>query len=150
MSFTLAAQVNEVTNDFSRLFSAYDGGAVQTNELVFDIDPSEAVGFGVRAIVNGTQVKRSVNFVDNSYHHVAMTYDSGLVRLYLDGVPLGERRRASPRRRSNSPTICVSVRTTRRPPPPTKPSKAGPTTSWCTAGPCRPVRSRTCIRLAAW
>lgn len=88
-SFTLAAMVRETSNDFSRLFSSYNGGAVAANELVFDIDPSTDIGFGVRAIVNGTAVSRDVNFADTAYHHVAMTFDSGNLRLYLDGAQLG-------------------------------------------------------------
>ncbi len=89
-AFTLAAYVNETADDFSRLFSSYNGGSVAANELVFDMDPSgQTIGFGVRAIVNGTSVTRSVNFVDTNYHHLAMTYDNGSVRLYLDGAQFG-------------------------------------------------------------
>lgn len=90
-SFTLAAMVNESIGDFSRVFSSFDGGAPAANELVFDINPSRnSTGFGLRAFVNGTSVTRSVAFNDASYHHVAMTYDAGSVRLFLDGRQLGE------------------------------------------------------------
>jgi hypothetical protein len=89
-AFTLAAMVDETQNDFSRVFSVYDGGPPQPNELIFDIDPSlNAFGFGVRTFVQGTGVVRGVNFADSAYHHVAMTYDNGQVRLFLDGNQLG-------------------------------------------------------------
>lgn len=89
-AFTLAAMVDEETNNFSRVFSVYNGGGPANDELIFDIDPSlNAYGFGVRAFVHGTGVVRGVNFADASYHHVAMTYNNGTVRLYLDGTQLG-------------------------------------------------------------
>jgi hypothetical protein len=91
-AFTLAAMVDEETNNFSRVFSVYNGGGPTSDELIFDIDPSNTVGggaFGVRAFVHGTGVTRSVNFADANYHHLAMTYNNGTVRLYLDGNQLG-------------------------------------------------------------
>lgn len=90
-AFTLAAMVDESQNDWSRLFSAYDGGGVATNELIFDFDPSQFIGFGLRAFINGVGVTRSVGggFADSNYHHLAATYDNGQVRLFLDGSQLG-------------------------------------------------------------
>jgi len=90
-AFTLAAMVNETEANFSRLFSSYDGGTPTANELVFDFNPSlSGTSFGVRAIVNGATVTRPASFDDGAYHHVAMTYDNGSVRLYLDGAQLGD------------------------------------------------------------
>lgn len=88
-SFTLSVMANELGNNFSRLFSSYNGGPVGADEFVFDIDPSEVTGFGVRTIINGQRVERDLSFVDTSYHHFAMTYDNGAVQLYYDGQPLG-------------------------------------------------------------
>jgi hypothetical protein len=89
-SFTLSAMVRETDGNFSRLFTSYDGGTPAADELVFDVNPSATNGsFGVRTIINGTSVTRSVNFADASYHHVALTYDHGDVRLFLDGSQLG-------------------------------------------------------------
>lgn len=89
-SFTLAAMISESHDDFSRLFCSYDGGTVDANELLFDVNPSvSGTAFGVRAIVNGTSVTRNVYFADSKYHHVALTYDHGQLAMFLDGAQIG-------------------------------------------------------------
>ena len=52
-AFTLSATVDETGGDFSRLFSAYNGGSPANDELLLDIDPSGQVFENVRAIVHG-------------------------------------------------------------------------------------------------
>lgn len=89
-SFTLAATISESHDDFSRLFSSYDGGTVDANELLFDVNPAvSGTAFGVRAVVNGTSVARNVYFADSNYHHVALTYDHGQLAMFLDGAQIG-------------------------------------------------------------
>lgn len=91
-AFTLAAVVEESGSGYSRLFSAYDGGAAAYNELVFDFDDSGETPAvpGLRAVINGTHITRDAQFNDGQYHHLALTYNDGLVRLYLDGQQLGD------------------------------------------------------------
>ena len=88
-SFTLSVMAKELGNNHTRLFSSYNGGSVGADEFVFDIDPSQSIGFGVRAIVNGSSITRNVGFSNGLYHHIAMTYDNGAVQLYIDGQTLG-------------------------------------------------------------
>jgi len=88
--FTLAAFVNPTENDVSRLFSAYNGSSISSTELIFDFDPSGTNPWvkGLRAAVNGAQITPDtpITFTTGEYHHLAMTYDDGLVITYLDGV----------------------------------------------------------------
>ncbi|MBN1513912.1 MAG: LamG domain-containing protein [Phycisphaerae bacterium] len=90
--FTLAAMVRHLNNDHARLFTAYDGAdAPLTSELVFDFDPSGTVLPGLRFRLNGQSVLSTpVSFADGAYHHLAATCDGGSVRLYLDGVQVGQ------------------------------------------------------------
>jgi len=76
----------------ARLFSSYNGNKpVNTSELVFDCDPRGKVFEGLRLICKGTPVmSKPVNFADNKYHHLCVTYDDGHVRFYLDGAEAGE------------------------------------------------------------
>lgn len=89
-AFTLSATVDETGGDFSRLFSAYNGGTPADDELVLDIDPSGTALQNVRGIVHGVQVKRPVDFGPGRYHDIAMTYYDGELRIYFDGIQLGE------------------------------------------------------------
>ncbi|WP_197528368.1 LamG-like jellyroll fold domain-containing protein [Aeoliella mucimassa] len=89
-SFTLSVMAKVLGANHTRLFSSYNGGSVGANEFVFDMDTTGDIGFGLRAIVNGTSVSRNIAYNDSQYHHLAMTYDNGSVQLYFDGSPLGE------------------------------------------------------------
>ena len=92
--FTLAAQVDTAGSGPQRLFSSWRGtGAILADELLFDFDPDGSSGFTLRFYCNGVTtaegVKSAVPFGDGLWHHLAATYDSGEIRLYLDGVQVG-------------------------------------------------------------
>ena len=90
--FTLAIMAQSKNNELGRLFSSYNGNRpVGTSELVFDCDPSGKVIRGLRLICKGIPVQsKPVTFDDGKYHHLAVTYDDGHVRFYLDGADAGE------------------------------------------------------------
>jgi hypothetical protein len=92
--FTLAAMVKSEDNKLARLFSTYDSsGPVNYSELVFDFDPQGRVIKGLRLMCKGIIIESDpVTFADNEYHHLAVTYDDGLVRFYLDGKQVGRER----------------------------------------------------------
>ena len=70
-----------------RLFTSYNGNKpIGTSELVFDCDPQGKTFAGLRLICKGISVEsKPLNFADGKYHHLAVTYDDGHVRFYLDG-----------------------------------------------------------------
>ncbi len=90
--FTLSVMAKSKNTGFTRLFSNYRGGgpALKT-ELIFDFDPSGKEIAGLRAAVNGEEVQsESLKPVtDGKYHHFAMTYAGGDVKLYYDGREVG-------------------------------------------------------------
>jgi hypothetical protein len=92
--FTLALKLRSNDNRHCRLFSSYDDiGAVQTSELVFDCDPSGRVLDRLRLICKGIETwSKPVRFEDGKYHHLAVTYDDGLITFYKDGQSIGEDR----------------------------------------------------------
>lgn len=89
--FTLAMQVDFENLDFQRLFSNYQGtGSVGADRIIVDVDPSGAnlaTGFrifiGGRGTVEATTLPAAL--LQPGYHHVAVTYDNGAVRGYVDG-----------------------------------------------------------------
>ena len=92
-AFTLAATIEESgSSPYSRLFSAFDGGHPGANELIFDFDDTGTQpGIkGLHAFIHGTSIEREATFDDDQYHHLAITYRDGKVRLYLDGQQLGD------------------------------------------------------------
>jgi len=92
--FTLAAMVKSDDNQFARLFSNDDSnGPVNCSELVFDFDPQGKFIPGLRLMCKGIIIESDpVAFADNQYHHLAVTYDDGLVHFYLDGRQVGRKR----------------------------------------------------------
>ncbi len=90
--FTLAIMAKSTDNRLSRLFSSYNGNRpVGTSELVFDCDPCGKIIPGLRLICKGIPVtSKPLTFTDKKYHHLAVTYDDGHVRFYLDGADAGE------------------------------------------------------------
>ena len=91
-ALTMAAVVNVPDGGFSargltRLFSSFAGTGSPAGRLIFDFNPDADVeGIGLRTILpNGTSVVSDRSFSVNEPHHLAMTYDDGLVTLYLDG-----------------------------------------------------------------
>jgi hypothetical protein len=90
--FTLAAMVKSDDNKYARLFSAADGRTpVNCSELAFEFDPSGKVIDGLRLYCKGMPIdSEHVTFADKKYHHLAVVYDDGPVRFYLDGKAIGE------------------------------------------------------------
>jgi len=90
--FTLALMAKSLDNQPARLFSAYSGnGPVNTSELLFDYDPAGKALAGLRFVAKGTPVMSGpVSVGDQKYHHLAVTYDDGHVRFYVDGEDAGE------------------------------------------------------------
>ena len=90
--FTLAIMARSTDNHLGRLFSSYNGNhPVGSSELVFDCDPAGKVIPGLRLIARGIPVtSKPVSFADGKYHHLAVTWDDGHVRFYLDGADAGE------------------------------------------------------------
>jgi hypothetical protein len=84
--------VNDADDDLARLFSTYLGiDAVGTSDLVFDFDASGTSVSGLRLVCRGIVVESTpLNFADDGYHHLAVTYDDGAVTLYLDGTAAGQ------------------------------------------------------------
>lgn len=91
--FTLAVMARSQDNAFARLFSSYDdNGLVNTSELIFDCDPAGKRHPGLRLTCKGIAVtSEPVQFADGEYHHLAVTYDDGLITFYLDGKDVGQR-----------------------------------------------------------
>lgn len=89
--FTFAVMTKPQGNKLMRLFSAHRGiGEPSTGELIFDINPNSGI---LRFIVNGQKVQSKPRFYrDGQYHHFAVTYDQGSVKLYLDGQQVGQGR----------------------------------------------------------
>jgi len=90
--FTLACMAKSANNKPARLFSSYSGnGPVRTSELLFDCDPRGKALAGLRLICKGISVdSKPLDFADGKYHHLAVTYNDGHVRFYLDGNKAGE------------------------------------------------------------
>jgi hypothetical protein len=90
--FTLALMARSTDNQLGRLFSSYNGNRpVGSSELIFDADPSGKAIPGLRLFCRGIPVSsKPLSFADNKYHHLAVTWDDGHVRFYLDGTDAGE------------------------------------------------------------
>ncbi len=90
-SFTLAAFVKSTGTGNQRLFSTFDGsGGLTAGEIIFDSISNGSLLRVLIAVDNpanpGTAITDSVTFPaqfnDGQYHHVAMTYDDGFVRVF--------------------------------------------------------------------
>jgi hypothetical protein len=92
--FTLALMARLEKKHPARWFSAYDScGPVNGSELVFDWSPYGEQASCLRLIGKGIEVySRRVAIEPGTYHAIAVTYDDGLVRFYLDGEGAGEAR----------------------------------------------------------
>ncbi|MCF7709115.1 MAG: hypothetical protein K9N52_09485 [Verrucomicrobia bacterium] len=91
--FTLALYVKFRDNTHARLFSSYDNcGPIMYKDLVFDCDPNGQTVPGLRLVCKGIEISSNpVSFNDNKYHHIAVTYDDGLVQFFMDGKNIGTR-----------------------------------------------------------
>ena len=88
--FTLAARVKTGQQRRTRLFSTYRGcDQPVCGELIFDCDPA---GGEVRFVANGQTVTAQCPIAVNRYHHYAVTYNAGEVKLYTDGKQVGSGR----------------------------------------------------------
>jgi len=90
--FTLAMLVDFDQLNFQRLFSNFEGtGAVGTNRILLDVDPSGgSLSSGFRFLIGGRGSVEAAAppaaLSQPGYHHVAVTYNDGLVRGYVDGA----------------------------------------------------------------
>ncbi len=90
-AFTLAARVKTAQPQLARILSTHRGtGEPVTGELLFDVNPRTGV---LRFFVNGQKVQSRPRYcADRQYHHYAVTYANGEVRLFLDGILVGNGR----------------------------------------------------------
>ena len=96
---TFAVHVRGVPSGHRRLFSAYNGGSSKPNELWLDIDSDTDMGSGsaIRLAYDGQIVAvpaaKLANWSKakdpNTVHHIAATYDDGVVAIYFDGKLVG-------------------------------------------------------------
>lgn len=89
--FTLAIMAKTYKQKVARLFSSFRGvGEPASGELIFDIHRANGI---LRFIVNGQKVQSMPRFYEDAqYHHFAVTYDHGDVKLYLDGNQVADSR----------------------------------------------------------
>lgn len=104
--FTLAAQVRDVPAGHRRLFSAYNGGSTVPGELIFDFNAGGAIedGNALRFMLGDFDLQVShaelgdwsAESGDRDPHHLAVTWQDGLARIYFDGQRVAEQRQADP------------------------------------------------------
>ncbi|MBN2452378.1 MAG: hypothetical protein JXR77_18470, partial [Lentisphaeria bacterium] len=97
-SVTLALSARGIPPGHRRLFSAYNGGSIREGEgeLVFDLVAGGAFpdGTGLRFQYDGVHVAARVSdlpgwadaFAGDAVHHLAVTWDDGVVCLFYDGT----------------------------------------------------------------
>jgi hypothetical protein len=90
-TFTLSAMAKMTNTARTRIFTSYRGeDDLGSYEVLFDVDPSRHDFPGLRAWIHDRYVQSGrVEIVRDKYHHFAMTYDDGYVRLYFDGQEVG-------------------------------------------------------------
>lgn len=106
--FTLAAHVRDVPAGHRRLFSAYNGGATDPGELILDFNSGGAIenGNALRFLLGDFDLQVSHAALgdwspasgDQRPHHLAVTWNHGLAKLYFDGRPVAEKRQANAER----------------------------------------------------
>jgi hypothetical protein len=97
---TLAVHLRNVPAGHRRLFSSYNGGVPQRDELIFDInsggdsDEQGSIRFFGGGVSCGASIAEtgvwSVESGDSERHHVAVTWLDGLVKIYFDGKLVGK------------------------------------------------------------
>lgn len=86
-NFTLAAQVNTSQKRRTRVFSSFRGcDKPVSGELILDFNPADGE---VRFVANGQTLKARGRVSLDRFHHYAVTYDEGKVKLYFDGEQIG-------------------------------------------------------------
>ena len=89
-NFTLAAKVKTGKKRLTRLFSTYRGcDKPVTGELILDFNAADG---SIRFVANGQTVEGKCRISSARFHHYAVTYDEGDVRLYFDGKVVGSGR----------------------------------------------------------
>lgn len=89
-NFTLAARVKTGEKRVTRLFSTFRGcDKPVTGELIFDFNPADGA---VRFVANGQTVKSKCRITTDRFHHYAVTYDQGEVKMFFDGKEFGSGR----------------------------------------------------------
>lgn len=98
---TLAVTVRGVPAGHRRLFSTYNGGGTSPDEVYFDISAARpisakdgyAIRFNYSGVLTGAPFEKvgdwSAETDPTSVHHIAATWDDGLVKLYFDGRLVG-------------------------------------------------------------
>lgn len=86
-SFTLAAQVKSTNASLMSVFSSWEGGGGWAANLAFQVNHDTA---RLRLLIDDQYLQTSTwgSVSDGTYHHVAMTFNSGIVAFYRDGVLL--------------------------------------------------------------
>lgn len=99
---TLAVALRNVPAGHRRLFSSYDGGSTEPCELYFDINPSGPISkkdkYAIRFSYNGTLVGVPFEAIGDwsnakdadAVHHIAATWNDGLITIYFDGKKFAE------------------------------------------------------------
>ncbi len=99
---TLAVALRNVPAGHRRLFSTYDGGKTTPDELYFDINAagpiSKGDGYAIRFNYNGTLVGATFDDIRDwsnatdadATHHLATTWNDGLIAIYFDGRKVAE------------------------------------------------------------
>jgi len=88
---TLAASVRGVPAGRRRLFSTYSGGPIEPGELLLDVDTDgpDSIRFlyGDLSVTAGAESVGdwSREAGDEAFHHIAATWDDGLIAVYFDG-----------------------------------------------------------------
>lgn len=98
-SVTLSVHLKNIPTGHRRLFSSYNGGAPQNNELILDVnsggdtDEQGAIRFFYGGIRCGASIAEtgiwSAESGDRARHHVAVTWLDGIVKIYFDGRLVG-------------------------------------------------------------
>lgn len=90
-SFTLAAMVKGSVDGRMELFSSYLGGNPHGNIVRFEVNAGgdgaySRLRFAVGPNVDITTSTWGSVSLDGNYHHVAVTFDNGIIKFYRDGV----------------------------------------------------------------
>ncbi len=103
-TFTLAAMVRDVPQGHRRLFSAYNGGALEPGELLLDFNSGGSIedGQSLRFYLGDFDLQVSEAVVgdwsiesgDRRPHHIAVTWNRGMAKLYFDGQLVAQKQQA--------------------------------------------------------
>ncbi len=90
--WTLAAFVNFTNEGFTRLFSSFQGtGPPGPGRVILDFDPSGGQINFLRVIVGPDRaqaIELPEDLVAPGFKHIALTFDTGMIAVYLNGIPV--------------------------------------------------------------